>query len=212
VKVRGSYKPQQLEYEIINNGRTALMNFYENIKAYTDPATDNMPESKGYEFNRYTIIRPHTLELKERVTANIKNWLSFARQEALAELESQKEDFISETHRLLGEALATPMELNGKRFSVTLEKQNLLSAQLGLFAMAQQAETPFVLEWNESGQECTEWTFEDLFGLSVAMASYVRPLVSAQRQAEVQITEADSIEDIGGIINDYQQHLAQSIS
>jgi hypothetical protein len=212
VKLKGSYKPEQLEYEVIDNGRTALMNFYENIRAFSDKATDTTAAMSGWEFDRYTITQPHTPSLERRVRADIKNWLDFARKMDSKAFEEQRHDSVIETHHLLADALETPMPFNGGKYSVTLEKQNLLSAQLGLFTIAAQAGIPFTLEWNEAGQSCKEWAFEDLFGLSVTMASYVRPLVAAQRQAELQISKAENIEDIEVIINEYQQFLDGSVN
>jgi len=129
-----------------------------------------------------------------------------------AELDRQRGHFIMRTHQILANALQTPMSFNGGRFSVTLEKQNLLSAQLGISAIATEAGVPFKLEWNEAGQECVEWQFEELFALSLAMAAYVRPLVAAQRHVEVQINEAQTIAEIGGHIVDFTQFLDMSIS
>lgn len=82
MKVKGSYKPNALEYEIVNDGRTAIIRFYENIKKYDEPAgEDGQLGISGWEFDRYTLERPHTERLQSQIEAEIPKWLEYARQE-----------------------------------------------------------------------------------------------------------------------------------
>ena len=111
---------------------------------------------------------------------------------------------IEDTHEMLRVALDVPMDWRGMTFTVTSEKQNLLSGQLGLFAIFNDAGAPFPLEWNETGEECTEWAFKDLLALAKAILEYVRPMANAQRYAEVRLRNAETPEQIEGILNEYR--------
>ena len=104
-------------------------------------------------------------------------------------LEEVKAEAVAKTRLLLANALDTPIPFNGKLYSVTLEKQNLLSAQLGLFGLNAQAGNPIPLTWNATGEPCESWKFEDLLTLSNTIAAYVKPLAQLQRDAEVDINK-----------------------
>lgn len=89
MRVRGSYKPGPLEIEAIDDGKTALIRLYDNMKAYEDPETETEPAVSGYEFDRYTLTRPYTDKLKADLEANTVLWLNFARQQEREKLASE---------------------------------------------------------------------------------------------------------------------------
>jgi len=114
---------------------------------------------------------------------------------------------IQETHMILHKALEHPMNFGGRNYTVTLEKQNLLSSQLGLAAIAMQAGKPFPLEWSETGGESEEWTFENLSMLAFVIAEYVRPLVNAQKHVEATLLRVESEEEIQRMMDRYRQFM-----
>ena len=85
MKVKGSYRPKNYEYEVLNNGM-AIIRFYENIKKYTEKGEDGQPDVTGYEYDRYTITHQHSEHLHERVTDEPDIWLDFAKQEEIKTL------------------------------------------------------------------------------------------------------------------------------
>ena len=89
MKVNGSYKPNALEYEVLNNGK-AIIRLYENIAPVKEPESgDEMSGFNGWEFDRYTIQLPHSNRLELTVKANIPQWLEFAKeQERQAEIDN----------------------------------------------------------------------------------------------------------------------------
>jgi len=88
MKARGSYKPEKYEYEALHNG-TALIRFYENIKKYTEKGVDGQPDATGWEYDRYTLVRPHSDHLQRRVEDEPEIWLEFAKQEEAMELAAE---------------------------------------------------------------------------------------------------------------------------
>ena len=85
MKAKGSYKPNDYEYEALNSG-AAVIRFYENIEPFTEPGEKGQPGSTGYEYDRYTLMRPHSDHLRERVANETALWLAFAKQEEAKEL------------------------------------------------------------------------------------------------------------------------------
>jgi hypothetical protein len=152
-----------------------------------------------------------------RFDKDLNNWVGEERPRIPSEtpetdLHTLKSQVITQTHALLALTLETPMEFNNKLYSVTLEKQNLLSAQLGLFMLNSQtnipiADIPMQLTWNTTGEECIPWEFEDLLTLANAIAMHVEPFVKAQRHAEVIIKSAETAEAINAAMEEYKATL-----
>lgn len=94
--------------------------------------------------------------------------------------------------------------IDGKFYSVTKEKQTLLANALQVYQIKVQAGLPAILKWNATGEECTEWTLEDLSALALAIADYVEPLVTKQQALEVQIKNAQTLEELEAIEINYE--------
>lgn len=93
---------------------------------------------------------------------------------------------------------------DGKSYSVTVEKQTLLANALQVYQIKVQAGLPTTLKWNATGEECTEWEIEDLITLALTIANYVEPLVAKQQALEVQIKNAETLEELEGIEINYE--------
>jgi hypothetical protein len=127
-------------------------------------------------------------------------------------LDDIKGESIEETRRLLAHALETPITFVGKQYSVTMEKQNLLSAQLGLYSLNVAAGATPTLTWNATGEPCEPWDFADLLSLSNAIAMHVTPLAQLQRDVEVSINEAATEDDVNTAVTNYAAALTSAIS
>jgi len=79
LKAKGDYRPESYAYEVVRNG-DAVIRFYENIDEYTEKGEDGHPDVTGYTYDRYTITRPHSTELRARIGANPGLWLAFAKE------------------------------------------------------------------------------------------------------------------------------------
>jgi hypothetical protein len=93
---------------------------------------------------------------------------------------------------------------DGKFYSVITEKQTLLANALQVYQMKIQAGLPATLKWNSTGEECTEWTLENLSMLALAIAEYVEPLVTHQQALEVQIRNCETLEELEAIEINYE--------
>lgn len=123
----------------------------------------------------------------------------------------RKEDKISESKTALSEYLAShPIQwTDGKYYSVTSEKQALLTSNLALYQISASAGQPFKLTWNSTGDECVEWTYEELAALALAIGSYVKPFVSRQQELELAIKACTTIEELDAIEITYDPVLEQ---
>ena len=123
------------------------------------------------------------------------------------DIEGAKAYKIAESKDKLAEWLAShPMTYkDGKQYSVTAEKQSLLNGNLSSYERAQGANPSinYPLKWNATGEECTEWEYEDLVGLSLAIAAYVAPKVAEQQAIEIAINACSTIEELNGVVIAY---------
>lgn len=112
---------------------------------------------------------------------------------------------VEESKEKLAEWLeSNPMQYSdGKYYSVTAEKQSLLNSNLASYERANAAGMDYPLRWNAHGEECTEWTYEALVGLSLAIAAYVAPKVAIQQAIEIEINDCETAEQVEGVVIDY---------
>ena len=117
-------------------------------------------------------------------------------------LEDEKAAKITESKEKLAVWLeANPMTFtDGKKYSVTEEKQALLNSNLASYERAETAGITYPLKWNATGEECTEWEYADLVGLSLAIAAYVAPQVARQQAIEIAIKAAQSSAELKEIV------------
>ena len=124
------------------------------------------------------------------------------------DIEEAKAYKIAESKGKLAEWLANNPMLytDGKQYSVTAEKQSLLNGNLSSYERAQGASPSinYPLKWNATGEECTEWEYEDLVGLSLAIAAYVAPKVAEQQAIEIAINACSTIEELNGVVISYE--------
>lgn len=117
-------------------------------------------------------------------------------------LDEEKTAKIAESKIKLAEWLhKNPMLYSdGKYYAVTEEKQSLLNNNLTSFERAEQAGIDYPLKWNASGEECTEWEYADLVGLSLAIAAYVAPQVARQQAVEIEIKACKTAEELSEVV------------
>ena len=94
---------------------------------------------------------------------------------------------------------------DGKQYSVTAEKQSLLNSNLASYERAKAAGADYPLKWNSTGEECLDWSYENLVALSLSIAAYVAPKVSMQQAYELQIKACKTIEEINEIVINYDE-------
>jgi len=126
-------------------------------------------------------------------------------------LEPIKNNKISESKTALSAYLAShPLQWSdGKYYSVTSEKQALLTSNLALYQISASAGQPFKLTWNSTGDECVEWAYEELAALALAIGTYVKPFVSHQQELEIAIKACTTMEELDAIEINYDPVLKQ---
>ncbi|MDY3690835.1 MAG: hypothetical protein SO072_02575 [Dysosmobacter sp.] len=92
---------------------------------------------------------------------------------------------------------------DGKRYSVTEEKQSLLMGNLAAYQLEVQGNPAAEITWNATGEPCTVWEYADLCALAVAIKAYVKPLVAYQQAKEMEIMACETAEDVGAVTLDY---------
>jgi len=121
------------------------------------------------------------------------------------QLQSSKNEKIVETKHQLAEFLeAHPLLYNGEYYSVTQEKQALLTSAIAAYQLKVQAGVPAQLKWNTTGDICREFSLEEITGLVIAITDYVQPRVERQQELEVQIRNCTTIEELNNINIDYE--------
>lgn len=92
---------------------------------------------------------------------------------------------------------------DGKKYSVTEDKQSLLTGNLAAYQLAVTLGQTAELTWNATGEVCEVWTFQNLAALAIAIKAYVKPLVAYQQTAEVAIMACTTAEDVSAVSLDY---------
>lgn len=91
-----------------------------------------------------------------------------------------------------------------KRYSITKEKQALLTQEIAIVQMAIQADIEYQPSWNAQGEPCTyDWTLEELKQLAFEAVTVVKPLVSHQQTIEAQINAAQTKEEVLAVSIEY---------
>ena len=136
----------------------------------------------------------------------IQKYILYTDEELKAILDEAKEDKIAQSKEDLKDFLANnPMQwLDGKYYSVTSEKQSLLTSNLALYQVSAAAGQPFKLTWNSTGEECSEWTYENLCALALAIGAYVKPFVSKQQEIELDIKDCSTKAEVEAIEIKYE--------
>ena len=85
---------------------------------------------------------------------------------------------------------------DGRKYNVTLDKQNLLASNIITYQFAQQQGLDYQLEWNDTGEISEPWSIEELIQLSIEIKNYVSPIVQQQQRIEKAIKGCKTIEEL----------------
>ena len=88
----------------------------------------------------------------------------------------------------------------------------MLTSNLALYQISTAAGLPFKLTWNSTGDECVEWTYENLAALALAIGTYVKPFVSYQQELELAIKAASTMDELESIEISYDDTLIQVLN
>ncbi len=132
---------------------------------------------------------------------DVMKYVLYTEEELTQRLDRHKEMRINESKNNLSTFLSLhPIQwTDGKYYSVTSDKQALLTSNLALYQISTAAGQHFKLTWNSTGDECVEWTYDDLAALALAIGVYVKPFVSHQQELEVDIKACMTSEEVDAI-------------
>ena len=187
----GSYPPLQPWA-----GQTPPEGYYQ-IKDGLD--TSVFQEHSGFVV--LTVIRGIVTAMDPNTEA-LEAWRAAA---SAAALPARKKERIAESKQQLADyLLAHPLQwTDGQYYAITAEKQQQLTGKIMSATLAAQTGTPYALTWNATGQECQDWTLENLTALAFAIDARVTSLVSYQQAQEVAMQAAATLEDLEAIPVDY---------
>lgn len=94
---------------------------------------------------------------------------------------------------------------DGRYYSVTSSKQQQLTSKLLMYQGYIQAGLEYELTWNNTGNMCESWEYNQLFILASQIDLYVTPLVKMQQSIEVNIQNAISTEEVENIDVSYSK-------
>lgn len=110
------------------------------------------------------------------------------------ELVLAKEELIKRSKTKLKNILKnSPVFYEGKYYTCTLEKQNILYNRIKLYEMGDKQGK---IMWNATGEESTEWDYENIIRLAHAIENYVIKFVKEQQKEEVEINKCANIEEL----------------
>lgn len=192
------YAPQNKVLEnggiIFNYSSNAESLKEDGYKLVVDNKLDYDEETQYIEFAGYT-------ENENEIIVNYKR----LEKSGLTTMESK----IKETKDLLAEYLLDnplPSKVkytDGRYYAVTAEKQQQLTSKILMATMYQQMGVTYNLTWNDTGNICEPWEYNQLIQLSMEIDAYVTPLVKYQQELEVEIKNCKSVEEINNIVVDY---------
>ena len=139
---------------------------------------------------------------------NISDVVETERVVTTEEIEAHKTKRIQESKILLAKWLNDNPILytDGKYYSVTEEKQALLNGNLASYERATKAGIEYPLKWNSTGEECVEWSYDNLLTLSLSIAAYVASKVTKQQNIELVIKACETMDEINAVVIDYDRN------
>ncbi len=93
----------------------------------------------------------------------------------------------------------------GRYYNVNTEHQSRIVSQLLLYQGNTSLGYSYQLTWNDTGNICEDWTFEELFMLSNQISEYIKPIVKKQQQIEIDIKNATTKEELSNIKINYEE-------
>lgn len=172
---------------------------------HTATIKDNEIEITEEQYNQINEF-PLKLAIENGVVINWeKTTIETDPTELERQIEQSKIEKIIQTKQQLAEFLEThQLMYNNEYYSITQEKQALLTSAIAAYQLKVQANVPAVLKWNTTGDVCREFTLEEVTGLVIAITDYVQPKVERQQALEIQIKNCINTEELNNIIINYE--------
>ena len=177
---------------------------------------DDFSYSIDEDLIHYTIINNATNEgisgvlteefktAEEQICEYINSYVNMVNSQM--PIDKLKDDYIRYSKKLLEEYLLNhPLKSSvhnneDKYYSITSEKQVLLTKEILMCQMSQFNNTEYIPGWNATGEAGTyDWTLEELMQLSHEISLFVKPKILKQQLIEEAIKNALTVEEIMAI-------------
>ena len=197
-------KPYYLVEQIVDVSSYASLNDIKNILNYSHAiAVDEtvkvgMSFIDGVIYNNKEQIYPSPTAM-EQITklSNVISEITYSVDENSLDVDALKTYFIKKNKNNLAEYLENhPMTFNEKVYTITEDKQNQLTGILNAYTYANAVGLNIELSWNEMGEECKPYTFEELVAIYLQMLNVVKPIVTYQQHTEIAIKNATTKEEL----------------
>ena len=180
------------DYAVVVNDDVRVFNLYDpQTGIFTDTAGNRIYPPLTYDETVFKLAR-EVAELNFTVNTNELT------------LDELKDYMIRKNKNNLERYLFNnPMVYKNKTYTVTSDKQNQLTGVLQAYNYAKAIGIDIPLTWNETGEECTSYTFEELVTLYLKILEYVKPIVTYQQHNEIRIREAKTVDEVLAIDIDF---------
>lgn len=155
-----------------------------------NPLLFNFNRIPLYKYENKEIIPMSNIEIEIATIKQQNKNILFYQQQMIDKTKIDLANFL-QTH---------PYKWKNNNYSVTEEKQALLTSQLVLYSMNNTA----ILYWNSIGQPCEIWSIEDLSALAEEISKYVRPYITYQQQKEVELRNCKTLEELNQVVVNYE--------
>lgn len=152
-----------------------------------NPLLTNMDGSHLYKYEDGNIVEITEAEQEEEVG---QSQLSALKAQLIAKSKENLEAYLA------SHPITSSCHVEEKQYTITKDKQSLLTQEIVVAQMAAQAGINYQTSWNAAGEACTyDWKITELQQLAFEMVVMVKPLVSHQQSMEAQINTATTKED-----------------
>lgn len=185
-----------------------IVRFYCDVQSQERSGNDDNGDLTVYKAICYEMTTRRSANQSSRIESNYDAWLAKAKEQD-GGLNAIKGEKILKSKVLLAEHLAShPLVSTAHNgiagtYSVTEEKQSLMTGQYVSYQAEKLANPNAVLTWNETGKSCEVWTEAEFLQLVVEIKQYVYPLVSHQQAIEESIHAAQTLDEIEAIVISY---------
>jgi len=140
---------------------------------------------------------------------SVSNYIEITDEEYIEEIEEEEEEIVTVKDELMiaKEELIkrsktklknilknSPVLYEGKYYTCTLEKQNILYNRIKLYEIREDKQEKIL--WNAMGEEYIEWDYQDILKLACAIENHVTKLVKEQQKEEVEINKCATMEEL----------------
>lgn len=189
--------------EVMYNEGEIIVNFNKNELLMKEYGFKTLVEDKAEYDERYQTLDIDKYEEQEdKIIAKyvvIDNDLDEEKEKLILKSKEDLQVFLEE-HPLFSKAKYE----DGRYYNITAEKQQQLTSKLLMYNGYTALGKEYKLMWNDTGELCEEWSFQELFALSCEIDIYVTQLAEYQRAKEVELKDCDTVEKLYQVVIDYE--------